>query len=373
MKLWNTEIRRGGSNLPALLAAVLMVSGPGCASMQLLNLKTDKIAMADAEHPAIEVLAVWQAAEGPGIGGIPTRGFAGQIFFFTQDRAAPVAVDGKARIYVFDDHGSAEQQARPLRQFDFDRQSWTAHLQSSKLGPTYGVFIPYPREDYHQAVCSLRIRFTPLKGRPLFSASSTIMLPGPPLHPLTEVTQSSPLDVLAKKLQAQSLSQPAWKTPRLETDSRPFGMNPQMAAAQGAMTSQLAMSDQSGVASTPAPTALARPEDLSNPGSSPSLAAYTNTQVARGSNVRGNPIIQTAGMNYRGQSQPNGPPDSMAGTADATPSDGFSSSGRIKLTAASADTNSPPDPEGLESPDAQRPVGAWSGSTVSRPAHPLAD
>jgi hypothetical protein len=145
MKLWNTEIRRGGSNLPALLAAVLMVSGPGCASMQLLNLKTDKIAMADAEHPAIEVLAVWQAAEGPGIGGIPTRGFAGQIFFFTQDRAAPVAVDGKARIYVFDDHGSAEQQARPLRQFDFDRQSWTAHLQSSKLGPTYGVFIPFFR------------------------------------------------------------------------------------------------------------------------------------------------------------------------------------------------------------------------------------
>jgi hypothetical protein len=339
----------------------------------LLTVKPDKVPTADAEHPAIEVLAVWQAAEGPGLGGIPTRGFAGQIFFFTQDRAAPVAVDGKARIYVFDDHGSAEQQARPLRQFDFDRQSWTAHLQNSKLGPTYGVFIPYPREDYHQAVCSLRIRFTPPKGRPLFSASSTIMLPGPPLQPLTEVTQRSPLDALAKKLQAQPLGQPAWKTARLETDSRPLAMNPQMAAAQGAMTSQVAMSDQSGAVSTPAPTPLARPEDLSNPRSSPSLSAYTNTQMARGSNVGGNPIIHTAGMNYGGQSQPNGPSDSMACPAAAAPSDGFSSSGRIKLTAASADTDWRSEPEGLESPDAQQPVGAWSGSTVSRPAHPLAD
>src|SRR5580704_5949907 len=236
MKLWTTEIRRGGSHVPALLAAVLMVSGPGCASMQLLNLKTDKVPTADAEHPAIEVLAVWQAAEGPGIGGIPTRGFAGQLFFFTQDRAAPVAVDGKARIYVFDDHGSAEQQARPLRQFDFDRQSWTAHLQSSKLGPTYGVFIPYPRNDYHQAVCSLRVRFTAPKCRPLYSPSSTIALPGPPLNPETPTptVQASPLDSLAKKLQTQHPQVTRqWQSPSVAGDSAVLNTNPQLSAAQG--------------------------------------------------------------------------------------------------------------------------------------------
>ena len=155
----------------------------GVRSLQLLSItRTDKIPTADSEHPAIEVLAVWQAAEGPGLGGIPTRGFARADLLLYSRTCQPVAVDGKAQhIYVFDNHGSAEEQARPLRQFDFDRQSWTAHLQTSKLGPTYRVFIPYPREDYHQAVCSLRIRFTPPKGRPLFSASSTIVLPGPPL------------------------------------------------------------------------------------------------------------------------------------------------------------------------------------------------
>ncbi len=371
MKLWNTISRRGRNNLPAVLAAVLMVGGPGCASLQLLSIKTDKIPTADPEHPAIEVLAVWQAAEGPGLGGIPTRGFAGQIFFFTQERAQPVAVDGKVRIYVFDNHGSAEEQARPLRQFDFDRQSWTAHLQTSKLGPTYGVFIPYPREDYHQAVCSLRIRFTPPKGRPLFSASSTIVLPGPPLKPSTEVTQNSPLQSLAKKLQAQSLARPAWKPPLVETDPKPFAMNPQIDAAQGAIP--VASTGQFGAASSPAPTAFAQPQDLSDPQAGLSLTAYANTQVPRGSNMRGNPNIQTAGMSYARQAQANGPPDPMVGQGDATASDGVSSSGRIKLTAASADTYSPSDPEGLESTEAQRPVGAWSSSTASRPAHPLAD
>ena len=81
------RIIAGTSKLPAILAAILMLSGPGCASLQLLNFKTEKVPTADAQHPAIEILAVWQAAEGPGLGGFPTRGFAGQIFFFTQDRA----------------------------------------------------------------------------------------------------------------------------------------------------------------------------------------------------------------------------------------------------------------------------------------------
>jgi hypothetical protein len=247
--------------------------------MQLLNLKTDKVPTADAEHPAIEVLAVWQAAEGPGIGGIPTRGFAGQLFFFTQDRAAPVAVDGKARIYVFDDHGSAEQQTRPLRQFDFDRQSWTAHLQSSKLGPTYGVFIPYPRNDYHQAICSLRIRFTPTtKGRPLFSTSSTIVLPGPPLKPEAEMAHASPLDSLAKKLQSQSLKA-AWKPALVDTDARPFAMNPQIAGAQ---TPEMASGDRPTVALLPAPNPVVAPEDPSNLQAGSSLAAYASSQAGRG-------------------------------------------------------------------------------------------
>ena len=205
-----TKTRCTSQSLAAVLAAILMLSASGCATLQMVNWKTDKIPTADDQHPAIEVLAIWQAAEGPGPGGIPTRGFAGQIFFFTADRAQPVAVDGKARIYVFDDHGTPEQQARPLRQFDFDRQSWAAHLQNSKLGPTYGVFIPYPRSDYHQAVCALQVRFTPPKGRPLFTRSSTLVLPGPPLTADQPTAQPSPLDSLAKKLQSQQQARRPW-------------------------------------------------------------------------------------------------------------------------------------------------------------------
>lgn len=220
----------GSHRLPAVLATLLMLSGPGCASVSLLNLKTDKVAMADAAHPAIEILAIWQAAEGPGPKGIPVRGFAGQIFFFSQDRETPVAVDGEARIYVFDDHGTSQQQVQPLHQYDFDRASWTAHLQNSKIGPTYGVFIPYPRNDYHQAVCSLRIRFSAPKTRPLYSPSSTIVLPGPPLKPEAEVAQVSPLDSLAKKLQAQP--QRTWQKPNLGTEPTPLNLAAQQTPNQ---------------------------------------------------------------------------------------------------------------------------------------------
>jgi hypothetical protein len=332
---------RGDHKLPAILAAILMLAGPGCASVQLLNFKGDKVPTADAQHPPIEILAIWQAAEGPGLGGVPTRGFAGQIFFFTQDRAQPAAVDGVARIYVFDDHGTAEQQARPLRQFDFDRQSWTAHLQNGKLGPSYGVFIPYPRNDFHQAVCSLRIRFTPSKGQPLFSPSSTITLPGPPGKPQVETTQASSLDKLAKKLQAQPQAARPWNIPTLDTEPRPFNSDPQMSATQ----------PQAGAAQLPA----------------------QSPQAARVSGV-----IQMSGTTDVATS--GAPPDSAVSAGEPvgyspgrTPEAAQQPSGRFRLQAAGTNANWSSEPEGSGNVDDQCPAGVRAAASLSHPNHPLAD
>jgi hypothetical protein len=337
---------RGDHKLPAILTAILMLTGPGCASVQLLNFKSEKVPTADAQHPAIEVLAVWQAAEGPGLGGVPTRGFAGQIFFFTQDRAQPVAVDGVARIYVFDNHGTVEQQARPLRQFDFDRQSWTAHLQSAKLGPTYGVFIPYPRDDYHQAVCSLRIRFTPSKGRPLFSASSTITLPGPPAKPEVETAQASPLDKLSKKLQAQLQAGRPWNIPTVDTDPRPFSGDPQMSATQPQAGALLA---------------------LHSPGAYP---AGQPPQAARVS-----PVIQTSGT--IDATTAGAPTDSTVFAENPVgyspgPEAAQRPSGRFKLQAAVTNANYSSEAGGSGNLDDQRPADAQA-APLSHPNHPLAD
>jgi hypothetical protein len=345
MKSPRTLNRCAARAIPAVIVAILIVSGPGCASLQLFDVK-DKVPTADAEHPAIEVLAIWQAAEGPGVGGVPTRGFAGQIFFFTQDRAQPVAVDGKARIYIFDDHGSVEQQAKPLRQFDFDRQSWTAHLQSSKLGPTYGVFIPYPRADYHQAVCSMRVRFTPLKGRPLFSSASTIVLPGPPAKSETETAQNTPLDNLAKRLQTQSTRR--WNAATVSAEPKPLGQNPQFAAAQ------------------PVPAPVATPDARAV-----TPASYSMPQSPAATNA--NPIVQTAGTTAAAPPTPAVPQSNSAGYAAAGQPDAVAPPGPIRLEPIGADTEGTADRDETDTSASQPPPNVTTRPSLSRPRNPLAD
>jgi hypothetical protein len=345
MSLLRTESRRGSRKLRALVAALLMLSGPGCTSLALLNFKTEKIPTADAEHPAIEILAVWQAAEGPGPRGIPTRGFAGQIFFFSQDRATPVAVDGTARIYVFDDHGTVQDQARPLHQFDFDRESWKGHLQMPKIGPTYGVFIPYTRGDYHQAVCSLRVRFTPLKGRPLYSASSTIVLPGPTPKAGPETAQLSPLSELARKLQAQSQATRPWQNSTVDTAPRPINMDPQMPAAQ-------------------------------LPPQGPTMQPPFAIQQPQGGRL--NPIVQTAGtvIPAMGGAPSGSMIENAVGFTEMRPQEPLRPSGRIKLQSATpvathGDWSSGSDGPG--SADDERPADGATGPPIAHPNHPLAD
>jgi hypothetical protein len=171
----------GASTLATLL--FLSLAAPGCASIPFFG-KTAKFDRADAKNPAVEILTLWQASEGPGPQGVPIRGFAGQIYFFMQNKPAPVVVDGKVRIYVFDDRGTVQEQGRPIGEFDFDRARWAAGVHRSSLGPGYSVFIPYPRNDFHQASCSLRVRFTPTVGPTIYSSPSTVVLNGPPTKPL---------------------------------------------------------------------------------------------------------------------------------------------------------------------------------------------
>jgi len=157
-----------------------MLAAAGCAGAQIFGFNSVKIEKADAKNPAVEILALWQATEGPGPNGVPTRGFTGEVFFFTQAKPVPVMVEGKGRIYLFDDRGTAKQQARPIREYDFDAASWAMHCHSSSLGPGYAVFIPYPGNDFHQVACSLRIRFTPTVGPTIYSPTASVVLSGPP-------------------------------------------------------------------------------------------------------------------------------------------------------------------------------------------------
>ena len=159
-----------------LTCAMLLCSFVGCATFHIPFEK--KIPKATAADPVVQVLCLWQQAEGRDPEGYPCKGFSGQILFLSNKAATPVQCEGDVRIYLFDDQGDAETQAKPLRQFDFDSGSWGIHLTETSLGPTYSVFVPYVRRGVKDANCALRVRLKPKNGPVVFSDLSNMPLNG---------------------------------------------------------------------------------------------------------------------------------------------------------------------------------------------------
>jgi hypothetical protein len=165
--------------------ALVCAAASGCSSLagvsSALNPFGTKTTIADAKNPAVEVACIWQPGEGRGEKGVPARGFSGQIYFFTNNGSEPVLVNGSMRIYLFADVGTPEERTRPLKQFDYEPAAWSAHAAMGSLGPSYSVFVPYPRVEAYQVRCQLRARFTPADGGPpIWSEAVNMVLDGPP-------------------------------------------------------------------------------------------------------------------------------------------------------------------------------------------------
>lgn len=162
-----------------LCVAVCAAGGlSGCATLHLPWDK-DRIPQATARNPAIRIVCLWEQGEGRDPDGLPCRGFAGQILFLANRNAMPVQVHGDVRIYLFDDVGTPEEQAKPLRQFDFSSDAWQMHLTKSTIGPSYSVFVPYVRRGQSNAQCSIRVRLSPQDGPTVFSEVTSLPLRGP--------------------------------------------------------------------------------------------------------------------------------------------------------------------------------------------------
>jgi hypothetical protein len=177
------DVLRAGSIAAAGLLLVPLLAG--CSGTRLLSwpwLK-DEIPTASDRNPVHRIICMWEPSEGRGPDGLPARGFAGQVLFFTRTSSVPVKIEGDVRVYVFDELGPAGDPTKPLHQFDFLRSeegdAWNRHLTISTLGPSYSVFIPYTRRGRHEARCAVQVRYTPPGGLPLFSDMATIVLPGP--------------------------------------------------------------------------------------------------------------------------------------------------------------------------------------------------
>ncbi len=163
-----------------VLVGILTVSGCGGGkSIRRWFGGPKEYPKATAENPATEVISVWEPAEGTGVNGLPSRGFAGQVMFFTRNSPEPVQVNGDIRIYLFDDTGAVEERKKPIHQFDFTPEAWNTHITDGTLGASYNVFIPYTKDNPYQTRCTLRVRIQQPNKPPVFSEAIAVTLPGP--------------------------------------------------------------------------------------------------------------------------------------------------------------------------------------------------
>jgi hypothetical protein len=98
--------------------------------------------------------------------------------FMSAGQDAPAEVAGDVAIYVFDDHGTLEEQQRPLHIFEFPGESWAMYLREAGFGSTYQLFIPYTRRTAEVATCNVRLRYTSPEGRITYSKMVEVSLPG---------------------------------------------------------------------------------------------------------------------------------------------------------------------------------------------------
>lgn len=152
----------------------------GCAELTMFSFAgRHKLVESSTRNPVVELICLWEPGEGQGLDGLPTRGFVGQLLFITAGNPQPAKVHGDVRIYVFDDQGPPEEQAKPLHQFDFAADAWNTYLREANIGASYQLFIPYTRKTAQQVNCSLRVRYTPSAGgSPVYSKMASVVLPG---------------------------------------------------------------------------------------------------------------------------------------------------------------------------------------------------
>lgn len=161
------------------VAALCLNILSGCQSLDMGAMGLGRgIPEAKPRDPVREIVCLWEPAEGTGLDGQPARGFAGQMLFFTAGHQEPVQVDGDVSIFVFDDWGAPEEQAKPIHEFDFSNEAWNTYLRETNVGAAYQLFIPYTRKGGYSADCVLRVRVTPENGLPVYSKMSTIHLAG---------------------------------------------------------------------------------------------------------------------------------------------------------------------------------------------------
>ncbi|MEQ9408814.1 MAG: hypothetical protein RIK87_13850 [Fuerstiella sp.] len=169
--------------LTVIVLTGTLIGTAGCSSSALLKssasvLTAPVTALSGArrDKPVAKILCLWEAAEGQGLDGLPGRGFAGQVMFFTHGDPSPMSVSGTVRIFEYTDYDPDNSDPVPAHLFTFDSGGWNAHRAEGTLGQTYNVFLPYVEKNNRHAVCALRVEFESENGRVISSPYTEVTL-----------------------------------------------------------------------------------------------------------------------------------------------------------------------------------------------------
>jgi hypothetical protein len=145
------------------------------------------------------IVSLWEAAEGSDPEGMPTRGFAGQIMFFTVEDT-PVKVDGKVVIYQYDQYDDTQLNPQPIHSFTFEPDAWNVHCTNGTLGQTYSVFVPYMAPNTGTVNCGLRVEFHCADGRKVSSDITSVLLLGKSSSTSATTSAFSRTDILSRQI-----------------------------------------------------------------------------------------------------------------------------------------------------------------------------
>jgi hypothetical protein len=169
------------------------------------------------DPPAIpdRVVSTWTDTVLHRTGQKSMRGFGGRLVFFSRDGDEPISVQGQLVVYSFDETNRASHDTAPTKKFVFPAEQFVRHESTSKLGPSYSVWLPWDEVGGPQKNVSLIVRFEPVQGSLVVGGQTHHLLPGLMLANQSPGNGSSdnrqPSDYLKE---AHQLIQPRQNAPR---------------------------------------------------------------------------------------------------------------------------------------------------------------
>jgi hypothetical protein len=167
------------NRLSGLFAAMVLAVG-GCRStpVAVQSLQRDR-----SERQVSQAVVLWSEAVLNQDGMPVAQGFTAKVYLLGGSDPRPVASPGKLTIYAFDDAlvkqaGLERLDPRPSKTWELSAAQLERQLKKDAIGPYYTLWLPYGPVAKDERRYTLRLSFTPEKGRRVLSEPAQVTLPG---------------------------------------------------------------------------------------------------------------------------------------------------------------------------------------------------